>query len=111
MPFILPSRPNLVRLKRLAKDLLSAARRGDAQALQRFHDMFAGVSPATVTLSQAQSVLARGYGCPSWRGGARAGRGRGRCLVAGENRGRCTGGRAAPCGGIRAACARRTVEG
>jgi hypothetical protein len=66
MPFNLPSRPNLERLKRLAKDLLAAAQSGNEQALMRLRACFADASPETAQLAQAQTVIAREYGFTSW---------------------------------------------
>ena len=68
---VLPSRPHLEHLKKQAKDLLSRARNGDAQALsecrahlRRFSAT--GGDPSTLTLAEAQHVLARGYSFASW---------------------------------------------
>jgi len=66
MPLRLPSRPSLVRLKRMAKDLLSSVQQGDEQSLARLQALFAGVTPSTAKLSQAQTVLARDHGYPNW---------------------------------------------
>jgi hypothetical protein len=66
MPLSLPSRPSLVRLKRLAKELLSAARRGDEPSLLRLRALFASVTADTAKLSEAQTALARDYGFPGW---------------------------------------------
>lgn len=62
-----PVRPNLDQLRNQAKDLLREIRRGDADALadlQKFHPK--AVYPAAAKLADAQLVLARGYGLPSW---------------------------------------------
>lgn len=56
----LPERPDLAQLKRQAKELLAAARRGDDDAQQRL----AGV--AEPQLADAQFALAREYGFASW---------------------------------------------
>jgi Lon protease-like protein len=61
-PRALPAKPSLEHLKAQAKDLLAAAKRGDADALARFPR-----ASATLALHDAQSVLAREYGFPSWR--------------------------------------------
>ena len=66
MPLRLPSRPSLVRLKRMAKDLFSSVQRGEEQSLARLRALFAGVTPSIAKLSQAQTVLAREHGYPSW---------------------------------------------
>ena len=69
----LPERPNLDNLKKQAKSLLDAARARDAEALARFASLpaLAGTPPgeiatADLALHDAQSVVAREYGFPSW---------------------------------------------
>ncbi len=70
----LPPRPSLDHLKKQAKDLLDAHRRGDPEALERFRasvPSFAGMSDevlrgAPVALHDAQSAIAREYGLKSW---------------------------------------------
>lgn len=57
----LPVRPDVVQARRQAKELLRAARAGDADALARL----ARVS-APLTLAGAQLALARELGLPSW---------------------------------------------
>jgi hypothetical protein len=57
----LPDRPNLDQLRHRARELLRAAIGGDAEAVRRL----SAVSDR-VTLSAAQSALAREYGFPSW---------------------------------------------
>ena len=57
----LPARPDLDQLRRRAKDLLRAARSGDADAVARM----LAVSDR-LTLSAARLVLAREHGFPSW---------------------------------------------
>jgi ankyrin repeat protein len=62
----LPERPDLDQLRRQAKELLRAARSGDASAVDRVHAVLTprpGVAP---TLSAAQLVIAREHGQPSW---------------------------------------------
>lgn len=54
----LPEHPNLDFLKKAAKDLLAAARRGEPEAMARLGPV--------LRLHQAQFVLARDYGFPSW---------------------------------------------
>jgi len=73
MPSRLPDRPNLEQLKKQAKSLLHAAQAKDVAALARFADLpaFAGKSAAEVAavelaLHDAQSVIAREHGFPSW---------------------------------------------
>jgi len=69
----LPARPNLAQLKKQAKSLLDAAKSRDRDALQRFAALpsLSGKSPdeiasADVALHDAQSVIAREHGFPSW---------------------------------------------
>src|SRR5579862_962583 len=63
----LPVRPDLNQLKRQAKELLRAMRRGDADALAEFVDHHPEkFDPATARLADAQFVLARSYQAPSW---------------------------------------------
>lgn len=69
----LPERPNLEQLKKQAKALLHAAQKQDSAALARFRAVpsFAKKSPAELAalplaLHDAQSVLAREHGFPSW---------------------------------------------
>jgi Lon protease-like protein len=70
----LPSKPNLEHLKSQAKDLLDAHRRGDREALTRIRDAvpaFAHKSNSEIAslpfaLHDAQSAIAREYGCVSW---------------------------------------------
>ncbi|HSR85557.1 MAG TPA: ankyrin repeat domain-containing protein [Streptosporangiaceae bacterium] len=59
----LPERPDIGQLRRQAKELRDAARRGDAEALRRFtrHP-----SPNAVSLAAAQLVIARELGFGSW---------------------------------------------
>ena len=62
-----PVRPDLDQLKHQAKDLLRAIRRGDPSALEelrRHHPE--RIEPGEARLADAQLVLARGYGLPSW---------------------------------------------
>lgn len=69
----LPDRPNLERLKKQAKALLRAAHAGEGSALQRFtvlpafaNTAAAKLPAAELALHDAQSVIAREYGFPSW---------------------------------------------
>jgi ankyrin repeat protein len=69
----LPDRPNLEHLKNQAKSLLQAARAKDPAALRRFATLPAfatstpeALDPAGLALHDAQSVIAREYGFPSW---------------------------------------------
>lgn len=71
---VLPAAPNLAQQKQLARELLVAARSGDSEALSRFqrhHPKHTGegaarLDPARLSLHDAQLVLAREYGFPSW---------------------------------------------
>lgn len=63
----LPVRPDLEQLRHQAKDLLRALRREEPAAvatLRRHHP--APVDPPRAKLADAQLVLARSYGAPSW---------------------------------------------
>jgi hypothetical protein len=62
-----PVRPNLDQLRHQAKDLLHALRRGEPEALAEFDKHHPGkATAATIKLADAQLVLARSYGLPSW---------------------------------------------
>ena len=62
-----PVRPNLDQLRNQAKDFLRLIRRADAAALVEFRKHHPQpVEPASAKLSDAQFVLARSYGLPSW---------------------------------------------
>ena len=67
----LPVRPDLNQLKRQAKELLRAVRRGDPEALAEFAGHLPEtqhhpekIDPATVKLADAQLALARSYQAP-----------------------------------------------
>lgn len=70
----LPATPNLEQQRKQARELLDAARAGDPDAAARFcshHPRLAGVAadhwpPPKLSLHDAQLVLAREYGFPSW---------------------------------------------
>ena len=69
----LPDRPNLEQLKKQAKSLLHAAQAHDAAAIARFAILpaftptpAAGLDAASLALHDAQSVVAREHGFPSW---------------------------------------------
>ncbi|MBN1609144.1 MAG: LON peptidase substrate-binding domain-containing protein [Polyangiaceae bacterium] len=70
----LPQRPNIEHLKKQAKELLAAHKRGDPEALDRIRASLpacAALSPDAVAdfplaLHDAQSALAREYGAHSW---------------------------------------------
>jgi ankyrin repeat protein len=73
MPRPLPARPNLEQLKKQAKSLLHAAQAGDVEALGRFVVLPAlssksidEIAAADLALHDAQSVIAREHGFPSW---------------------------------------------
>src|SRR5512133_3943264 len=57
----LPAHPDLEQLRHQAKDLLRAARAGDADALARIHRV-----SDRLTLASAQLALGREYGFASW---------------------------------------------
>jgi len=62
-----PVRPNLDQLKQQAKELLRDLRRGDPSAavtLKKHHPK--NIEPLDAKLADAQLVLARSYGLPSW---------------------------------------------
>lgn len=70
----LPPKPNLEHLKSQAKDLLDAHKRGEPEALARIRaavPAFARrsdeeIARASFALHDAQSAIAREYGCVSW---------------------------------------------
>jgi hypothetical protein len=73
MPRQLPTRPNLEQLKKQAKSLLHAAQAGEDEALRRFAALPAlsarsieQIGDADLALHDAQSVIAREHGFPSW---------------------------------------------
>ena len=73
MPRELPAHPNLEQLKKQAKSLLHAAQAHDGDALGRFAALpaFSGksiheIDAADLALHDAQSVIARECGFPSW---------------------------------------------
>jgi ankyrin repeat protein len=66
MPRTLPEHPSLEHLKKQARELLQAARRGEAPATDRFRAASVRAAPPRVKLSDAQHVLAREYGFTSW---------------------------------------------
>ena len=61
-PGVLPDHPHLDHLRRQARDLHRALKRGDDAALQRAAPYRVDVG---ASLAQAQLVLARGYGFAS----------------------------------------------
>jgi ankyrin repeat protein len=72
MPRQLPARPNLEQLKKQAKSLLHAAQTRDEESLRRFAALPSLASKsldqvgADLALHDAQSVIAREHGFPSW---------------------------------------------
>lgn len=73
-PHSLPARPNLEQLKNQAKDLLKSYRAGQPSAIARFREsmprLFGAVNdqpdPPSLSLRDAQRVVAVEYGFPSW---------------------------------------------
>ncbi len=73
-PRQLPDRPDLEQLRRQAKELLRSARNGEPAALARFRALPAlarasdeELARRSHALHDAQSVIAREYGFPSWK--------------------------------------------
>ena len=62
----LRSKPDLVQLKRQAKELLHAFAAGDTGAAAEVNAHYQGANPASFALHDAQLVLARSYGFDSW---------------------------------------------
>jgi hypothetical protein len=62
----LPERPDLDQLRRQAKELRNAARRGDLVAAQRIGTHHPSVHASDVSLAVAQLVVARELGFSSW---------------------------------------------
>ena len=63
----LPPRPNLEHQQKLAKRLLRGCWAGDVDAIARVRAFLPGsASPDALKLHDAQAVIARGYGFPSW---------------------------------------------
>jgi hypothetical protein len=61
-----PYRPDFNQFKRQAKELLKAYRSGDANAFAEVQQHEQAPDPAAFALHDAQRVLARSYGFPSW---------------------------------------------
>jgi hypothetical protein len=73
MPRHLPDRPSLEQLKKQAKSLLHAAQDRDEDALRRFGGLpalsgksLSEIAATDLALHDAQSVIAREHGFPSW---------------------------------------------
>src|SRR5437588_3983250 len=62
----LPARPDLDQLRRRAKELRDAVRRGDAVALARIAAHHSSARPDALSLAAAQFVIARELGFSSW---------------------------------------------
>ena len=62
-----PHRPDFNQFQRQAKELLKAYRAGDASALAEVQRHEQAPDPAAFALHDAQRVLARSYGFPSWQ--------------------------------------------
>jgi len=66
----LPARPSLEQLRKRAKDLIDAYRKGDAESLTRLQAHKPAITTATgtltATLEDAQFVVAREHGFDSW---------------------------------------------
>ena len=62
----LPARPDLGQLRRQAKELRDAFRRGDAAAVRRFGRHHPAAPPGAASLASAQLVIARELGFASW---------------------------------------------
>jgi len=63
----LPVRPRLEQLQRQAKELLRAVKSGDASAIAELREQHPGsIDPSAAKLTDAQLVLARSHGVPSW---------------------------------------------
>lgn len=62
-----PVRPNLDQLRNQAKDLLREIRHNDASAIAELREHHPkAIDPSEAKLADAQLVLARAYGLPSW---------------------------------------------
>jgi ankyrin repeat protein len=62
----LPERPDFDQIKRQAKELLQAFRRGEAAAVAEVNAQYHGADPDTFALHDAQLVVARAHGFESW---------------------------------------------
>ncbi|MBI3865519.1 MAG: ankyrin repeat domain-containing protein, partial [Planctomycetia bacterium] len=62
----LPARPNLAQLRKQAKDLLKAYKAGHSAAAAEIGRFEESPDPTNFALADAQRVLARAYGFPSW---------------------------------------------
>ncbi len=62
----LPAKPDMTRLRDLARELQRACRAGAPEALERLAAVFPGLSAEGLPLAKAQTVLAREHGFTSW---------------------------------------------
>lgn len=62
----LPARPSLAQLRKQSKELLRAYRAGERSAASEVERFERAPEPSTFALADAQRVLARAYGFPSW---------------------------------------------
>jgi HEAT repeat protein len=62
----LPKNPSLDRLRREARALQRACRAGEPSAVAKLAAALRDAEPANVSLSRAQTAVAREYGLPSW---------------------------------------------
>jgi ankyrin repeat protein len=62
----LPEQPNLEQLRKQAKDLLREYNAGAPTAVAEVHRFERHPSTSTIALNDAQRILARSYGFPSW---------------------------------------------
>jgi ankyrin repeat protein len=65
-PRTLPARPSLAQLRKQAKELLQSYRAGEPAAVTEVERFERSPDPARFALADAQRVLARAYGFPSW---------------------------------------------
>lgn len=65
-PRTLPQDPDLDQLKTQARELLNAFRSGDEDAIKAFAVHPRAIDPVAARLTDAQLVIARSYGFPSW---------------------------------------------
>src|ERR1700733_3236607 len=62
----LPAQPSLENLRKQAKDLLEAYRSGDPAAVAEVQRFERAPDSGKFALNDAQRILARAYGFPSW---------------------------------------------
>jgi hypothetical protein len=63
----LSARTNLENVRKEARHLLHSLRQHDATALKRYHSLDSLNGSSAPSLAEAQYVIAREYGCPSWK--------------------------------------------